>query len=174
MKSISADSKDQLTSILRGIDISVPPRKEGRKTPHLETWSICHLLATLAQCNEIVYPMELTKRERPDFLPEYRDSGLTKKECTTKEKGVVMDDVILQAFDWRYADMADNAGKIAGLGYGAVLIPPLLYNLSDEPGKEWCNAINPKTIVFCVHILAVRPISKELLPLYTTRRACLC
>jgi hypothetical protein len=67
MKDIRADSKYQLTSILRGIDISVPPRNEGRKTK-LETWSVCRLLATLAKHGEIVYPMELTKRERPDFL----------------------------------------------------------------------------------------------------------
>jgi alpha-amylase len=53
-----------------------------------------------------------------------------------------MNDVILHAFDWRYADIADNAGKIAALGYGAVLISPPLY--SDESGKEWWQRYQPK------------------------------
>lgn len=53
-----------------------------------------------------------------------------------------MNDVILHAFDWRYTDIADNAEKIAGLGYGAVLIPPPFY--SDESGKEWWQRYQPK------------------------------
>lgn len=47
-----------------------------------------------------------------------------------------MNDVILHAFDWYYADIANNAEKIAGLGYGAVLTPPPLYSRNDESGKE--------------------------------------
>jgi len=55
-----------------------------------------------------------------------------------------MNDVILHAFDWHYADIANNAEKIAGLGYGAVLIPPLLYSRNDESGKEWWQRYQPK------------------------------
>jgi len=55
-----------------------------------------------------------------------------------------MRDVILHAFDWRYTDIAENADRIAGLGYGAVLIPPPLYSLSDESGKEWWQRYQPK------------------------------
>jgi len=53
-----------------------------------------------------------------------------------------MNDVILHAFDWKYKDIADNAGRIAGFGYGAVLIPPPLY--SDESGTEWWQRYQPK------------------------------
>lgn len=53
-----------------------------------------------------------------------------------------MNDVILHAFDWRISDITDNAGRIAGLGYGAVLIPPPLY--SDESGSEWWQRYQPK------------------------------
>lgn len=53
-----------------------------------------------------------------------------------------MNDVILHAFDWRYLDIAKNAGRIAWLGYGAVLIPPPLY--SDESGTEWWQRYQPK------------------------------
>ena len=55
-----------------------------------------------------------------------------------------MNDVILHAFDWHYAEMADNAEKIAELGYGAVLVPPPLYSRDDEAGKEWWNRYQPR------------------------------
>ncbi len=53
-----------------------------------------------------------------------------------------MNDVILHAFDWHYTDISGNAGRIAGLGYGAVLIPPPLY--SDVSGTEWWQRYQPK------------------------------
>lgn len=55
-----------------------------------------------------------------------------------------MNDVILHAFDWRYTDIATQAEKIAGLGYGAVLIPPPLYSRDDDSGKAWWNRYQPK------------------------------
>jgi alpha-amylase len=55
-----------------------------------------------------------------------------------------MNDVILHAFDWHYADIADNAQKIAGFGYGAVLIPPPLYSRDDDSGKDWWQRYQPK------------------------------
>lgn len=68
MKDIKANSSEELLSILRDIDIRVPLRNEGRTTEHCENWSVCRLLATLAKHNEIDFPIQLTKRERPDFL----------------------------------------------------------------------------------------------------------
>lgn len=53
-----------------------------------------------------------------------------------------MNDVILHAFDWRYSDIADRAERIAGLGYGAVLLAPPIY--SNEFGKEWWQRYQPK------------------------------
>lgn len=55
-----------------------------------------------------------------------------------------MNDVILHAFDWRYAEIAARAEKIAGLGYGAVLIPPPLYSRDNASGQEWWNRYQPK------------------------------
>lgn len=55
-----------------------------------------------------------------------------------------MNDVILHAFDWHYADLATHAEKIAGLGYGAVLVPPPLYSRDDEAGRAWWNRYQPK------------------------------
>lgn len=53
-----------------------------------------------------------------------------------------MNDVILHAFNWRYAEIAANAEAIAAAGYGAVLFPPPLW--SDENGKEWWQTYQPK------------------------------
>ncbi|MDA8089881.1 MAG: hypothetical protein M0Z61_06635 [Nitrospiraceae bacterium] len=68
MKDIKADNNTELLAILKNIDISVPPRNEGRTTEHCETWSICRLLATLMKHNRIGFPIQLIKRERPDYL----------------------------------------------------------------------------------------------------------
>lgn len=55
-----------------------------------------------------------------------------------------MNDVILHAFDWPYADLAANARLIAALGYGAVLVPPPLYSRDDAGGRAWWNRYQPK------------------------------
>lgn len=55
-----------------------------------------------------------------------------------------MTDVILHAFDWRTADITQQAAKIAELGYGAVLIPPPLYSRADEAGNAWWQRYQPK------------------------------
>lgn len=68
MKEICANNREHLLSILKKINISVPPICNGRKTEHCERWSICRLLATLASREKIDFPMQLIKRERPDFL----------------------------------------------------------------------------------------------------------
>jgi alpha-amylase len=53
-----------------------------------------------------------------------------------------MRDVVLHAFDWRYATIAARAPEIAAAGYGAVLFPPPLY--SDVDGGAWWQRYQPK------------------------------
>jgi alpha-amylase len=53
-----------------------------------------------------------------------------------------MRDVILHAFNWRHAWLAERAEEIAALGYGAVLVPPPL--LSDERGEAWWQRYQPR------------------------------
>lgn len=76
MAAEKADNMASLTSIadretlltrLAEIDISVPPRGPARTAAHRERWTICRLLATLADNGELEYPLSLEKRERPDF-----------------------------------------------------------------------------------------------------------
>jgi len=63
----TAQNSEELLSSLRGIDISVPLRSEGRITDDVERWVICRLLSTLVTINELTYPISIIKRERPDF-----------------------------------------------------------------------------------------------------------
>lgn len=53
-----------------------------------------------------------------------------------------MADVILHAFNWPYARVAENARSIAENGFGAVLFPPPLY--SDRNGPDWWQRYQPK------------------------------
>jgi hypothetical protein len=62
-----ADS-DELFAALRSVDISVPLRTVGRTTHHVENWTICRLLSTLADAQRLAFPVSLCHRDRPDFL----------------------------------------------------------------------------------------------------------
>lgn len=64
---ITAKTVDDLMNQLISIDISVPPIEEGRTTEHCERWNICHLLASISKEYASEFPIELVKRERPDF-----------------------------------------------------------------------------------------------------------
>ncbi len=53
-----------------------------------------------------------------------------------------MRDVILHAFNWRYAEILEHVEGIRQAGFGAILIPPPLY--SDPEGREWWQRYQPK------------------------------
>jgi alpha-amylase len=53
-----------------------------------------------------------------------------------------MRDVVLHAFNWSYATIAEHAQALADYGYGAVLFPPSLY--SDERSQAWWQSYQPK------------------------------
>lgn len=61
-------NSEELISALKCVDISVPPRTDGRTTHHTETWTICRLLSTLADSMHVSYPVSVNHRDRPDFL----------------------------------------------------------------------------------------------------------
>ena len=67
MEDISANSAAELTKALRAIDISLPPRTEGRTAEDCERWSICRFLSTLNGTANVNFPVRVAKRERPDF-----------------------------------------------------------------------------------------------------------
>jgi len=65
---ILASNKTQLLDMLRGTDISVPPRGSERTNNHVERWSIARVLATLAESGDLDYPLRIKKQERPDYV----------------------------------------------------------------------------------------------------------
>lgn len=68
MVPLKSISKVDLDKQLSRLDISVPPRNESRKSEHVERWSICRLLATLNKYKQLQFPIEVEKRERPDYF----------------------------------------------------------------------------------------------------------
>ncbi|WP_260295935.1 hypothetical protein [Sedimenticola hydrogenitrophicus] len=67
---LNAEGTEDLDSQLSNIDISVPPREEDRTTEDCERWSIARFLATLNRTGELIFPIVVSKRERPDFSIE--------------------------------------------------------------------------------------------------------
>ena len=66
---IDCGSADKLLEILAGIDITVPPRTE-RTTEQVERWSTARFLSTYARSTLLSYPLQVTRRDRPDILIE--------------------------------------------------------------------------------------------------------
>jgi alpha-amylase len=53
-------------------------------------------------------------------------------------------DVILHAFDWSYATVAQHAQQISRAGYKAVLISPPMRSLSSPKGTPWWQRYQPQ------------------------------
>lgn len=53
-------------------------------------------------------------------------------------------DVILHAFDWQYAYVAENAKKISELGYKTVLVSPPMKSAIRDDGTEWWQRYQPQ------------------------------
>ena len=76
MKNIVASSQSELISILSEIDINVPLRTKGRTTDHCENFSICLLLATLAESKSLSFPLRLEHKDKPDFRLFYGKNSI--------------------------------------------------------------------------------------------------
>lgn len=76
MEPIKASNADELAAAVASIDVSVPLRTEGRTTDHCERWSICRLLATIADSGCLKYPITVIHRDRPDFHIQHGSKGV--------------------------------------------------------------------------------------------------
>ena len=87
LKISSILTSDELFSELRKVDLSVPPRTNGRTTHHTETWAICRLISTLANRDRLSFPVSVTHRDRPDFLIEAGNTkvGVEVTEAVSKQ-----------------------------------------------------------------------------------------
>lgn len=57
-----------LLSALQQTDIRPSPRPKKRPTKQTEIWTICRLLSTLAEADELEYPLSVAHKDRPDIL----------------------------------------------------------------------------------------------------------
>jgi hypothetical protein len=65
---IDARSKGELLLQLAATDIAVPLATEGRTKEDVERWSVLRLLATLAQYEQLTYPLQARPGDRPDYV----------------------------------------------------------------------------------------------------------
>ena len=79
----------ELDASLKQIDTTVPRRVDGRNRPTrtTEVWTICHLLAALAESKDLKYPISLLRSEKPDFQLHDGDgtTGIEVTEATTEQ-----------------------------------------------------------------------------------------
>jgi hypothetical protein len=68
MEPLNADSPSDLLRQLATIDITVPPRAQGRTKEHCERWSICRFLSSFADSTLMQYPLRVDPGDRPDCL----------------------------------------------------------------------------------------------------------
>jgi hypothetical protein len=83
----AVESSLELLSVLRGVDLSVPGRIDGRTTDHTETWTIARLLSTLANSDRIAFPLAVTHRDRPDIQFGTQKIGAEITEAVSKQYG---------------------------------------------------------------------------------------
>lgn len=87
----NADNMDELVSVLRAIDISVPGRANGRFTEfgkrQREKWTFCRLLSTLNQAGRLAFPIRVEHNDKPDFLLNHGNvqAGVEITECTSEK-----------------------------------------------------------------------------------------
>jgi hypothetical protein len=64
----NALNRDDLFSVSRREDISVPATRKVRTTTHAETYTIYHLLSTLAAADKLTFPLSVYQQDKPDAL----------------------------------------------------------------------------------------------------------
>ncbi|MCY4314078.1 MAG: hypothetical protein OXD44_10400 [Gammaproteobacteria bacterium] len=69
-----AEDSDDLRVKLNQIDVSIPPRTQGRTSQHREAWVARHFLETIADTDLLEYPIHIKHQDRPDFLLSSQDS----------------------------------------------------------------------------------------------------
>jgi hypothetical protein len=92
MVSIHASSPEELCLNLVQIDISVPSRGRAREKEHVENWSVCRLIASIADADYFDFPLAITSHNvieggRPDFLGIFDDTiiGIEITECIDEQ-----------------------------------------------------------------------------------------
>lgn len=140
----SVSTIDELLSSLRRIDISVPPRTDGRTTHHTEIWTICRLLATLANKKYLSFPVSLNHGDRPDFQIHAGRTqvGIEVTEAVTEQYAAYsalaereFSDVFLEPAHFRWGAPQLNVEEMRGLLRQSQLTSDGW--VGDGPEHEW-------------------------------------
>ena len=70
-----SDRKD-LLQVLGDVSVSVPDRKEGRKSYHRERYCIVHYLQALANESLLKFPLKIIRSESPDFFLNFKECSV--------------------------------------------------------------------------------------------------
>lgn len=83
VRELTALSAEDLRRKLGALNIEASPRNQGRTNEQRENWTICRLLASIA--DELNYPIQLCKGERPDYILTLSDRkiGIEISEAST-------------------------------------------------------------------------------------------
>ncbi|MFC4270837.1 hypothetical protein GQF03_03815 [Sneathiella chungangensis] len=156
MVTIHASSADELCSQLEQIDISVPSRGGARNNERVETWTVCRLMASLADTVFIDQPIALTSHNeqeggRPDFLAISDGTiiGIEVTECIDEQFARYMKlandefpNAILDPshFGWTSRTRKWTENELRELLCQEKLTGPGW--VGDQPEREWTEYIN--------------------------------
>jgi len=73
---LSFSDRENLLHILGDVDVSVPGRKEGRRSHQRERYCIVHYLQTLADESLLEFPLKIVRSESPDFFLNFTDCSV--------------------------------------------------------------------------------------------------
>ena len=143
-----AISKENLLSILSSLDISVPPIGMRRPKAHVERWSICKLLSTLANQNQLTYPLQLIHDDRPDFLIKFTSEQVgieftEARNCNQAHYEAILNREFpekiysLSLFQLGKPEMSTEDIR-AHLKQDLLFGPPLM---GDKPERDWAEYI---------------------------------
>ena len=85
---LSFRSRDDFTTILASLDLTVPPRDLGRKSFHRERYCAIHYLQSFVEHNPNEFPFSICKSECPDFQITLKGGttiGLEHTDVSTEE-----------------------------------------------------------------------------------------
>jgi hypothetical protein len=140
----AVESSLELLTVLRGVDLSVPRRIDGRTTDHTETWTIVRLLSTLANSDRIAFPLAVTHRDRPDILIQFgtQKIGIEITEAVSKQYAAYcalaereFPDVFLEPAHFRWGAPSLSAEQMRALLRQSQLTSDGW--VGDRPEQEW-------------------------------------
>lgn len=131
----TAKDFEELKNKLRSINVEVPHCPKDRTNQHVETYSLISLLGSL-QWDSLCFPVEVYRRERPDFLVV----------CNSRKIGLEHTEATNQNLAKERALRADGHGPEMHFVTPASVHDPVLPKgkvlaqiQADEVGEGWCG-----------------------------------